>query len=116
MGMVKILEECREMVIEWGTQVDSYFQEKWDLLKADIRQLDKWIADQKVKEAIDSGLPDGWINGNELPKRKGTYIIQDQHGNISTAPFNMDNGSDGYWNIMYLKIKYWQELPKPHKE
>jgi len=58
--MVKILEKCREMVIEWGTQVDTYFQEKWDL-KADIKQLDEWIEELKVREHIDSALPDDWV-------------------------------------------------------
>jgi len=89
--------------------------EFYSILNPIIKKKEKEINAQKVRESIDSVLPDEWINGNELPKRRGTYIIQDQHGNVGTAPFNVDHGSDGYWNIMYLKIKYWQELPKPHK-
>ena len=51
MNIVEILEECRDMVICWGTQVDDYYQEKWGF-DEDLKEIDGWIAEAKAREAV----------------------------------------------------------------
>ena len=71
MNIVKILEECRDMVNAWGSYTGEYFLEKHGFEK-DIKQIDEWIAEAKVREHIDSVLPDEDIEmicpecGNEM--------------------------------------------------
>ncbi len=105
MNIVKVLEECREMVIEWGTQVDSYFQKKWDL-KADIKKLDEWIADEKVREHIDSVLPENKSRVEELSEL--IYDILDKYGKKEYDISGISDKQDIAWDIateIYNKYK-----------
>lgn len=47
MNIVRILEECKEMVECWGDYAPPYFKEKHNLAE-DLDKLDKWIEEFKA--------------------------------------------------------------------
>ena len=46
--MVKILEECKDMVECWSDYASEYYREKHDL-NGDLEKIDKWIKNFEVE-------------------------------------------------------------------
>jgi hypothetical protein len=76
MNILKILEECKDMVLCWSDYANDYFRKKHGL-DDDLEQLDKWIEE--------AGNQSNDINGelltainylNELLKHKDAEIVR----------------------------------------
>ena len=80
--------------------------------KASWRFAEKCLA--VIESAPTVSVYPEWIPcSKRLPKRIGTYLVTDHHGDIARYIFLDSESSKDYWMRC---IKAWMPLPKPYKE